>query len=426
MDPSPIPTLLLLILLIWLSWFFSWAEIALVSLSHAQVRSMVRKKLYSCKTIEKLKSEPNKLLITILIWNNLVNIAASMITAIWANSHFWSKSLWVVTWILTLAILIFWEILPKSLAQRYSNKFASLVAKPMMLLYYIFYPFTLILEQFIKIFWWKHWINKYDDDELKAMVDLWAETWRIDFEKKELISNVLDFWETTVEQVMIDESKIYSMSSNLTINKAVEFFVSHEHSRVPIYKDTDKNEIIWILTLREILKYWRTRDWNLKLENLYFIKPMFTPESKRIWDLFKEFQWKRVHMAIVIDEFWNVSWLVTLENILEEVFWEIHDESDESEDEIKKLNRLSWRMAWDTELDKVNSALWVCISNEEHKTLSYYLLDLFQKIPERGDWVDDKWFEFFIEKMVWNKIESVRVQKNVQDNETKVTKKHNQ
>ena len=97
----------------------------------------------------------------------------------------------------------------------------------------------------------------------------------------------------------------------------------------------------------------------------------------------------------------------------------------DGEEEIKKLNSFSWRIAWDAELDKVNDALWVCISDEEHKTLSYFLLDLFQKIPERWDWVDNKWFEFFVEKMTWNRIDSVRVQYSDQEKKKNKLKKHN-
>ena len=245
------------------------------------------------------------------------------------------------------------------------------------------------------------------------MVDIGAEEWSINIEKKELISNVLDFWETTVEQVMTDNSKIISMPSTINLKKAVDYFVSNEFSRLPIYNWDNKDDIIWILTIKDILRHKRNRDENLSLKNLDFIQPMFIPETKNISDLFKEFQWKRLHMAIVIDEFWKVSWLVTLEDILEEVFWEINDESDEDENSIQKLNNISWRVAWDVEIDKVNSTLWAKFSSIEHKTIAYFILNLLQKIPEKWDHVNSKGFEFFVEKMVWNRIDSIRVQKMV-------------
>lgn len=414
------PTVLLLIVCVILSSFFSWAETAFISLTDAQVRTMVKNNRFASKTIERLKSNTNELLITILIWSNVVNIWIWTISALWATEKYWSASLWIVTWILTIIILIFWEIIPKTIAHQHAAFVSSIVAKPLYLLVLILIPITYLLEFIIRIIWWKTWLKWMTSEELKAMVDIWAESWNIDIEKKELISNVLEFWETTVEEIMTDSSKIISMPSNLTLKKAYDFFVVNEVSRIPVYNWDNKDEIIWIMTVKEMLKHKKHRDENMLLKDIDLITPIFIPETKYISDLFKEFQWKRMHMAVVIDEFWKVSWLVTLEDILEEVFWEIHDEFDDDEHYIKKLNKNSWRISWLTEINKVNEALWAELAGHEHRTLSYYILALLQKIPERWDNVSSKWFEFFVEKMTWNRIDLIRVQKvseNLQKND---------
>lgn len=408
------PTLILLLFLILLSWFFSWAEIALVSLSPAKVKQLVEEKRFASKTIQRLKANPNKLLITILIWNNLVNIWASMITALWASNTFWSEALWIVTWILTLLVLIFWEILPKSLAQKYNASFWAIVAKPLFLLEMLLYPIVFILEKFLhftmKMFWWWEKLASLTEEELKAMVQLWYEEWSIDDRKSEMLENVLDFWEITAEEIMTDKAKICSVPWEFTVKQTVDYFIKHEFSRLPVYKDNE-NKIIWIITIQDIIKHNQGKTWNEKLEDIVSKEPLFVPETKKIADLFKEFQWKRTHMAIVVDEFWEVSWIVTMEDILEEVFWEIHDESDEEYWKIRKLNETSWRVDWDTEIEKLNKEFETQFPAPEHKNVSFLLLDKMQKIPERWDHAVIWWLDFYVEKMDDNKIESVRIQK---------------
>ena len=409
------PTLLLLIFLISLSWFFSWAEIALISLWPAKVKQLVDQKTFASKAIEKLKNNSNRLLITILIWNNLVNIWASMITAIWSSNAFWDKMLWVVTWILTLLILVFWEILPKSLAQKFNVQFSKIVAFPLLFLTYLLFPIVYILEKFLnltmKLVWWGWEINTFSKEELKAMVQLSSEEWSIDNDNSEMLENVLEFWDTTAEEIMTDKTKLLVLSSDEKIKSATDFFIKHEHSRIPVFKEWNKDKIIWIITLQDIVKHKQHKNDDLKIWELDLKQPIFIPETKKITDLFKEFQRKRTHMAIVVWEFWDVEWIVTMEDILEEIFWEIRDESDDEEDWIKKINEDAWKVSWDVELEKINKLLDQEFDYPEHKTISYLAMDKLQKIPERWDNFDLNWIWFFIEKMDWNKIESIRVQK---------------
>lgn len=409
------PTLILLIFLLILSWFFSWAEIALISLWPAKVKQLVDEKVFASKAIEKLKNNSNKLLITILIWNNLVNIWASMITAIWATEVFWNEMLWVVTWVLTLLVLVFWEILPKSLAQKFNVQFSKVVAFPLLFLSYLLFPIVYILEKFLnltmKMVWWDWELKTFSKEELKAMVQLSSEEWSIDNENSEMLENVLEFWDTTAEEVMTDKTKLLTLSSDEKIKSATDFFIKHEYSRIPVYEEWNEDKIVWIITLQNIVKHKQHKNDDLKIWELDLKQPVFIPETKKISDLFKEFQRKRTHMAIVIWEFWDVEWVVTMEDILEEIFWEIRDESDDEEDWIKKINDNSWKISWDVELEKINKILEQEFNYPEHKTISYLAMDQLQKVPERWDNFDLDWIWFFVEKMDWNKIESIRIQK---------------
>lgn len=407
------PTLLLLVFLLLFSWFFSWAEIALVSLSPAKVKQLLEEKSFAAKEIDKLKRNPNKLLITILIWNNLVNIWASMITAIWATNTFWSEFLWLVTWVLTLLVLVFWEILPKSLAQKFNAQFSKVVAKPLVLLEYLLYPIVFLLEKFLiftmKAFGSQEKLTTLTEEELKAMVQIWAEEWVLATEKHEMLANVLDFGGTTAEEIMTDKAKIASVQEEFTVKQTIDFYLKHEFTRIPV--TNNEHKVIWIVTLSDLIKQKQNKNEETELKELDLKEPLFVPETKRITDLFKEFQWKRIHMAIVIDEFGEVAGLVTMEDILEEVFGEIHDESDEEIWKIKRLSENSWRVDWDTEIEKLNKELESQLPAPDHKTISYLILDQLQKIPERWDSVELKNFELFVEKMEENRIESVRMQR---------------
>lgn len=409
------PTIILLIFLLILSWFFSWAEIALISLWPAKVKHLVDEKTFASKVIEKLKNNSNRLLITILIWNNLVNIWASMITAIWAAEVFWDDMLWVVTWILTLLVLVFWEILPKSLAQKFNVQFSKLVAYPLLFLTYLLFPIVYILEKFLqfvmKITWWDWEMKTFSKEELKAMVQLSSEEWALDEDNSEMLENVLEFWDTKAEEVMTDKTKLLTLSSTTIVKDATDFFVKNEHSRIPVFEEWNEDKILWIITLQDILKQNQNNNEDVKIWDLVLRQPVFIPETKKITDLFKEFQRKRTHMAIVVWEFWDIEWIVTMEDILEEIFWEIRDESDVEEDWIKKINESSWRISWEVEIDNLNKLLEIEFDYPDHKTVSYMIMDKLQKIPERWDNFDFEWIWFFIEKMDWNRIESIRIQK---------------
>ena len=398
------PTLILLIFLLLLSWFFSWAEIALISLWATKVKQLVDNGWFWSSAIKKLKDAPNTLLITILIWNNLVNIGSSMITAIWATKVFWSEMLWVVTWVLTLLILIFWEILPKSLAQRFNVWFSKIVAYPILFLSYFLFPVVYVLEKFLdltmKLVWWNWAMKTFSKEELKAMVQLSSEEWSINEDNSEMLENVLWFWDIKAEEIMTDKSKLQILSSENSVKEATNFFIKHEHSRIPVFQEWDEDKILWIITLQDILKQNFHKKDSEKIWNLDLKQPIFIPETKKISDLFKEFQWKRIHMAIVIWEFWDVEWIVTMEDILEEIFWEIRDESDDEEDWIKKINEKSWRIWWDFEIEKLAKFLEIDFDYPDHKTISYMLMDKFQKIPERWENIEINKIWFLLRKWI--------------------------
>jgi putative hemolysin len=399
----------LLILLI-LSGFFSGAEIAIVSLTEAKVRSLVEKGSKTASIVQSLKNKPQRLLITILVGNNLVNIGGSVLATAWATEKFGDHILGIITGVLMFLILIFGEIFPKTFAERFSRQFAFLMARPILYLQYALFPLVWILEKVMNFLLRRTGakIEKMTEDEIKAMVSLGEEAGAIEREERMLISNVLEFGDTRVSQVMTPRAKICSLSCNSSISQAVDLLIENGHSRIPIYKE-DIDNVIGILTIQELLRGKRNESEKFTIMDLDLNQAIVVPETKYLHDLFKEFQWKHQHMAMVVNEHGSVTGLITMEDLLEEIMGEISDESDDDEKIIEHLGDDSWRVKAEVTIEELNELLEITFDCDPHKTVGYLLLDKFQKIPRRGEDIKIKNFHFFIEKKEKNKLESVRV-----------------
>ncbi len=404
--------LLLLLILIFLSAFFSGSEIALVSLSKAKVRAMVEKGNKTAYIIQNLKSNPQKLLITILIGNNLVNIGASVITTAWITEKFGSHTLGAITGVLTLVILIFGEIFPKIFAEKFSKQYALIIARPLAFFQFVFFPIIWIFEK--KMFFLMNLIGgsheKMTGDELKAIIMVGAESGAIENEEKELIDNIMEFDEIKVSQIMTPRAKIVSLEDTVSLDEAINFIVEEGYSRIPVYHG-NIDDVVGVLTVHDLLKAKKKMgNKNVPIKEVELKSPVFIPETKYLNELFKEFQWRRKHMAIIVNEHGSVTGIVTMEDLLEEIVGDIVDESDNEDIMIEKLSENSWRIDAEIDIEELNESLGTKFECEdEHKSVGYLLLDKFQKIPRKGEDIKINDFHFFIEKMEGNKIHSVRV-----------------
>lgn len=412
MEPD-IPLLILIFVLILLSGLFSGAEIALFSLSPAKIRSLIENKKKGARAVQKLRDNPHDLLITILIGNNLVNILASVLATSWSSEVFESNVLAAVTGVITFLVLVFGEILPKTFAQKYAETFSRMIAPLIVFLGYVFLPFlwllTGITKGTMKLFRIDDSpIKSFTEDEFKAMVDIGAEEGELDEEEKELIENVLDFSETTVEEVMTPRTQMDVLDEETILVDSVEYINTHSHSRIPVYRETVDN-IVGILSVRQLLHFTSHSDNDAKLSELDLAEPLIVPKSKQISDLFKEFQDKRTHMAIIVDEHGGVSGLVTMEDILEELVGEIVDESDIEEVLIKKSNANSWIISGEAIIEDINDACDISLEAPEHKNISFLILEKHKQIPEVGEKIKLKDCELLVEKVADNKIQVVRL-----------------
>lgn len=404
-----------LVALIMLSALFSGSETAIISVSEAKIRSLIKKGVKSAKVLEKLKKDPHKLLITILIGNNLVNIGASVISTVVFTEFFGSSGLGIATGVMTLFILIFGEITPKSFATKYSVQIALFVCRIIYVLQYVFAPIIWLLNKIVvllmKTIKTDIKENRVSEEEIKAIIDISAEEGSILKTEKELIKNVLQFNDIHVEEVMTPRVAMDALPIDSTLQEAIDFVIKKSHSRIPIYEDTIDN-IVGIITIKDVLILSEKYNVNKKLENVDLKKPIVVPVSKKIDTLFKEFQQARTHIAVVIDEYGGTAGIVTLEDLLEEIVGEIIDESDVEEMPIQDMSEYEIMAHGVTKLEDINDYLDIKIQGNEKEPISAFILDKLHRFPKEGEVIKLPHANIKVVKMHGNKILRVNIEKN--------------
>lgn len=413
MDPES--SILMLILLVLLSGFFSGSETALVSLSPAKIRTLVEKKKKFSHVIATLKKKPDRLLITILIGNNVVNIAASVMATSVAQAAFGSSVLAYVVGVMTLIILVFGEIVPKTLAQRFYVIFAQASSPVLFILGYILYPIIWLLEKLTNAFIWLLGREKFKsvtEEEVIAMLNIGHEEGEFNQQENEFIQNIFEFSDTTAEEVMINRNEIEAFSGDLTLEKSMKMISQSTHSRIPVYEHSIDN-IVGYITLKDLLSFSR-RKTNLKkkLSELKLHKIFFFPVTKPINNIFRTFQKKRVHIAIILDEFGSTAGLVTIEDVLEEIVGDIVDESDVEELPIKKTGKNTFHLEANTTMEELYEFHQFDAGVPEHKTIAFLIIKELGAFPREGEKVVllEQGVEFIVEKMIGKTIQKVRMQ----------------
>lgn len=322
-----------------LSWFFSGTEIALMSLPSHKIDSLVKQKRFWAKALHTIKQNTDKLLITILVGNNLVNVytaalATQISIGIAKNSGMdEALAVGIATGIITFLILVFWEIVPKSFATKNAEKISLMVAYPYKVLMIILSPVIFFLEILIKVFTGKNVVTKVTEEEIESFIDLGKDSGTLEDEEHERLKNTLEFSDTLVEEIMVPRVKVDAISDETTVEEALEYYMAHTHSRIPVFHDQIDN-IVGIITIRDILRERKAGNNNKALSELHFKKFLKVPINQPIDTLLDSFKSTRQHIAIVMDEYGWVAGITTIEDIVEEIFGEIHDETDFETDEI--------------------------------------------------------------------------------------------
>lgn len=403
---------ILLTVLILASAFFSASETALVSLSRIRLRHLVEEGNPKAIKIQKLVENPNQLIGAILVGNNIVNIAASALATSLAIRSFGSNGVGIATGAMTLLVLVFGEITPKSLAATYSETMSLALAGFMTFYVKLMSPLVwfllLITNVFTKIFGAKSGINQFymTEEELKTMVHVSHEEGVLEVEEKEMIYNVFDFGESQVRDVMTPRTEVISIEIDSTYEKVLETYKQEQFSRVPIYKENTDN-MVGVLYIKDLLLN------NADPQNFHISEfmrePFFTFEFKRTTELFKEMRAKRVPIAIVLDEYGGTAGIVTLEDLIEEIVGEIRDEYDDHEEEIEIVKEDEFLVDGTMRIDELNEMIGIDIHSEDFDSIGGFIVGEFGYIPEAGEFLDYNGIKFVVEQVDRNRIEKLRI-----------------
>lgn len=402
----------LLILFLILSGFFSGVETAFVSISRIKVKSLLNQKKKGSKTLARLKENPHKLIITILIGNNIVNIAAASLATVIFSQLFDSAVIGISTGIMTVLILIFGEITPKTIASTRAETIALNTAPVIYWLSVVLSPLVWLFEKLSR------GVNKIlgvgeedklSEEELETVVTMGRKEGILEKETAEMMHNVMKFGETTVREIMTPEVDMVMIDGNKTINQVIDFIVKTPYSRYPVY-NKNKDEIIGILDIDDVLKQVKRKKLSTKVKTI-IRKVTFIPETKEIDDLLLELEGKEVPMAIVVDEYGDIEGLITVEDILEEIVGDIFDKSKVKELNIDE-NQNSIIVDAKTPIDEINKAFSLGIDGEHFNTLGGYLIEELGRIPRKGEKLKIRKVTFEVREATKRDIRRIRITKN--------------
>lgn len=400
-----------LIILLFLSAFFSAAEVAFLTSDKIKLKEMANKGISYAQKVLKLRLDRENTLTAILLLNNIVNIAATVVATMIGTKIADINKLdqgivaaWV-TIIMTFIIVVFAEMLPKTAGSRVPITIAKISFLPMWIIFKIVSPlvwiFRKISEGMLWLFHLKPDPNQTSivtEEELEAMINISHQEGIIPTEERVMIEKVFEFGDTTVYDIMVPRVDMVTLPNTVTLNQLSKFIQESGHSRIPIYKDTPDN-IIGILHVKDLIPLLSSRSKKeLELEEI-MRDPYFIPDTKHISEVFKDMRSKRIHLAIVVDEYGGVSGLVTLEDLLEELVGEIQDEYDEEEEQVKKINGNTYVLAADMSIDEVNTALDIEISGENFDTLAGFMVDRLGHLGKAGEKVETEEYTFVIDQV---------------------------
>ena len=404
----------LLVVLIGLSGFFSGLEVALVGTRISKIEQMVKDKVKGSTSLLKLKTNPSRMMASVNLGNNLVNVAATAIATDIALKVFGNEGLAIAIGIMTFLILVFGEITPKTYCNANASKIAVRYSRVLLGFSYAFYPIVRILEAItkgiIKLTGSSDNPPGLTEDEIKGVIDQGLKDKAIEKQESELVHGALNFDDIVIRSVMTPRTKMFTLNSKKILFEALPEINNSGFSRIPVFADNQDN-IVGIVHVRDVLKSLENDEKVISLESI-MREPIFVSQEKRVSDLLKEMQGRQTHMAIVIDEFGGVEGCVTLEDLLEEIVGEIHDEKDEIQEIFQSEGNDTILTDGDIEIDKINEIFKTSIpEGDDYSRLNGLLHEKLHDIPKEGDKIEIESLKIMIEKVTKNKADRIRIEK---------------
>ena len=419
MDTGQALQILIVIGLLALSAFFSSSETAMMAVNKIRVRNLADAGLSSAQTLMKVLDNQPKMLSAILIGNNIVNISASSLATILVTRAFGDMYVGVGTGILTLLVLIFGEITPKTSATLYSETMALRFAKPIYMIMQVLTPVIFIVDKLSQgVLRLLHVDpNKKQDaiteDELRTIVEVSHEEGVIESDEKKMIYNVFDFGDSVAKDIMVPRIDMTFIDVDATFSEVIEVFREVKYTRYPVYEETTDN-VIGIINIKDLLLTENQKKFCIRD---YLREPLYTYEFKKTAELMVELRKTQNNIAIVLDEYGATAGLITLEDMLEEIVGEIRDEYDEDEEDlIRRIGPREYVVEAAMKLDDLNDQLGLDLESEDYDSIGGFIIGLLDHLPEEGEEVTHKTLRFVVDKVDRNRIDKIHLY--IQEEET--------
>jgi len=416
-DPELFCNIIYIVILVVLSAFFSASEAAFISLNKYHIQKLMDINKKRASQLEFWIKHPRKILITTLVGNNIVNILASIIAATLSNKVFHKISIALVTGIMTFIILVFAEIIPKSIAKKHCEKVAIRAYYPIRFFSILLTPvikfLTLFANFFVRFFGERidTIIPIITEEDVKAMITAGEEEGVIEEEEKEMIHSIFEFGDKMVKEIMTPRVEIVGVEENTKIEDVLKIIAKEGYSRLPVYRD-NIDKVTGIIIIKDIVaKLNKGNSDDLKAKDL-MRDVYFVPETKKVVELLRELQIKKLQMAIVVDEYGGTAGLVTMEDLVEEIVGEISDEYKKDTRDYHKLPDGTFLVEGGMEIEKFEDVFNFKLPEDiEVETIAGFILDYLGKFPKKGEKFTFNNFEFTIQESDEKKIKWIKVKK---------------
>ncbi|MEW7973349.1 MAG: hemolysin family protein [Candidatus Thiodiazotropha endolucinida] len=399
---------LILALLLVLSGVFSGSETALINLSMARAEALYREGRRGAQALYLLKKDPSRMLITILIGNNVVNIAASAMATVIATDYFGDTGPGIAVGVLTILILVFGEITPKSLATRFSERISLFIAPLIVGFMRLIYPLVWLFLQFTN---WVQSSTKAMDDplvtehEVITLIEHGEEEGVIDTGEREMIERIFNFNDLKAEDVMTPRRQVFRIDGRRSLRDVLPQIMRENFSRIPLYKE-DPDEIVSMVLVRDLIKNIVSGELDIPISDLGQ-EPLYTPSNTTIDELVRKLKLKSIHLAVVVDEHGAMIGVVSLEDMLEELVGEIYDETDEKPNDLMVLGGGKVLVQGTAELRVVEEHYDMDIPGKPTDTINRWLLKHTERIPEKDEKFELDGFEVRVQDASLRRIHQV-------------------
>jgi putative hemolysin len=398
---------IILLILLMFSGFFSSAETALFSISQTRARHMAKENVRSLQLIKRMKDDSHTLLATILIGNNVANVAASAIATSLTLKLFPNYAVGLATGVMTFLILVFGEVIPKSFATRNNILIAKLTIFPIYWMSILFYPVILFLNFIPRITDKMSKTPSATEEELITFVEVVEEQGEIKEEEREMIHNVFELDDTGASEIMTPRADMFVVEADGPLDLRV--IAESGFTRIPVIEG-DIDHVVGILNIKDIFMHQAKSETPVNVRTI-MRPPYFVPENKKVDRLLHQFKARKNHMAIIVDEHGGVSGLITLEDVLEELVGEIRDETDKEEPHIVSRKPKEWLVLGKSEIEEVNEKTGMHIpDSREYDTFSGFILDKIGRIPEEDETFTIDGHRIVVMEMDGNRIKRYLVQ----------------